>query len=317
MRSKKSLSGCVCILLVLLAGCKKDEQVATTLAELDSFTQKLLQSIESAPIPAQGLDAARAYFDANQADLRSKMKELSSLRGYQVSEEARKQLEQSLTKNITTVYSLKIKMMGLTMQDKVAGTKLDQLIDDYTALVKGEAAGTASNTSSTTPVMPAKSETTPVVSETGPKQGGNELRGQLKEVLGDDSSWKATVFSSLRLGMTCDETRKLFPELGVCDSTKSFDFLEVSVKNHPVVSRYKFSFKEGTLYDATLIFRRSLNYEEFKSASLDLFEKKWGAIPPEKRDQEILTAVGPGFVLAQRSEMMNEWHIKHGFPKNE
>jgi hypothetical protein len=126
------------IAVLSLPGCKKDDQVLSTLSELDEFTSQMVQKIESAPNPAAGVDAAQAFFDQGQGSLKAKMKELGTMRGYQVSKEVRQKMESSLTANVGKVYGLKIKLMSATFQDKDLDGRLNRLVDAYTALVKGE-----------------------------------------------------------------------------------------------------------------------------------------------------------------------------------
>jgi hypothetical protein len=244
------------------------------------------------------------------------MKELGTLRGYQVSSEVRQKMEQSLTSNVGKIYGLKIKLMSATFQDKTLDTKLNQLVDDYTALVKGEAPGSASKESpAPSQAAQAPEQKTSVAPAPAPSQNPEQLKAQLLEVLGDSSTWKSAAMAPLQPDMTCDQVHAAFPALEPCETKPGFVFAEAPVSGHPILARYKFSFQDGKLYDATLIFRRNLDREQFKSASLELFESKWGALKPEKRSQDILTSIGPNFSKAQRVYMVSEWQISHDFPK--
>lgn len=121
--------------LVLLAGCKKDAQVDSVLADLDSFTQELVKKVEGAPNPSAGVDEAQKYLESRRADLRPKIESLSGLRGFQVSQETQKKMMERFTESIMTVNKLKIKYIGAAMRDPALNAKLNKLVADYNALV--------------------------------------------------------------------------------------------------------------------------------------------------------------------------------------
>jgi hypothetical protein len=220
---------------------------------------------------------------------------------------------------VSKVYGLKIKLMMATMQDQALDKKLNQLLDDYTALVKGESAQASTGKAPSAPNSAEATTTGEEPAAPAPSQmqtrNPEELKAQLLDVLGDNTSWKSKALASLKENMTCDEVRALFRDLEECKTTSEFDFPEASSNGHPIIARYKFSFRNGKLYDATIIFKRSLDREQFKAVSLELFDRKWGGIKPDEREKDILTSIGPNFAKAQRSYMMNEWQITHDFPK--
>ena len=122
--------------LALLAGCKKDAQVDSVLTELDTFTKEMVAKIDSAPNPSAGVDAAQKFLDSRKADLQAKLGTLKGLRGYQVSDETKKKMMESMTQNVMSVGKLKIKYMSSAMRDPALNAKLDKLNTDYQALLK-------------------------------------------------------------------------------------------------------------------------------------------------------------------------------------
>lgn len=142
-----------------------------------------------------------------------------------------------------------------------------------------------------------------------------KMKEILGKVLGTSKYWNAASLAKFRFGMTCNEARAIYSSMKDCDPAKSWSFGKVTITKHPLVHALKFSFKQGRLYNATIVFHRQLPKEQFKQASLAMFEAKWGKVKPEKRDQDILTIYKSGFGIAQRSYSVDHWEIKHDFPK--
>ena len=121
---------------LLLAGCKKDAQVESVLADFDAFTKEMVGKIDSAPNPSAGADAAQAYMDSHKADMQAKLATLKGLRGFQVSEATQKKMMERMTENTMTVAKLKIKYINFAMRDPALSAKFDKLNADYMALIK-------------------------------------------------------------------------------------------------------------------------------------------------------------------------------------
>jgi hypothetical protein len=120
---------------VILAGCKKDTEVSSVIGELDSFTKELVRKVESAPDPSRGVDDAQKYLDEHKADLKAKIDSLKSLRGYQVSEDTKKKMTESVTDDAMSVAKLQIKYIQQSMRDPAFKAKLDKLMSDYRSLL--------------------------------------------------------------------------------------------------------------------------------------------------------------------------------------
>ena len=121
---------------LLFAGCKKDAEVKTVLADFDSFTNELVKRVESASDPSAGVDDAQKYFDSKKAEMTAKMDSLKGIRGYQVSEETKKMMESSLVDDAKRIANLQVKYMGTSMRNATFKAKLDKLTRDYQSLFK-------------------------------------------------------------------------------------------------------------------------------------------------------------------------------------
>jgi predicted secreted protein len=123
-------------LCAALAGCKKDAQIESALAELHTFSQEIVKRVESAPNPSAGVDDAQKYFDSRKGDIESKLSDLKGVRNFQVSEETRKKMTEQLTEDVMSVAKLQIKYIGNSMKDPAFKAKLEKLVNDYQSLLK-------------------------------------------------------------------------------------------------------------------------------------------------------------------------------------
>src|SRR4029434_302396 len=96
---RKFLVAVVVITCVVLAGCKKDAEIESIIAELHSFSEQLTRKVQSAPNPSVGVDEAQQLMDSRKADLQSKMQSLKGVRGYQVSKETQQKMVNTLSKD--------------------------------------------------------------------------------------------------------------------------------------------------------------------------------------------------------------------------
>ena len=132
----KALALPIALACLSFAGCKKDAEVKTIIADFDSFTSELVKRVDSASSPAAGVDDAQKYFDSKKADMTAKMNTLKGVRGYQVGDETKKMMEASLVEDAKKVANLQMKYIGTSMRDAAFKAKLDKLTRDYQSLFK-------------------------------------------------------------------------------------------------------------------------------------------------------------------------------------
>lgn len=114
-----------------LAGCKKDAEIQSVLADFDSFTQELVKRVDSAESPRAGVDSAQQYLDGKRAELRARWESIKSVKNFQVSDETRKRMEEDLKKNMLSIYGLQSRYMNESIKDPGFKARLDKLIEDY------------------------------------------------------------------------------------------------------------------------------------------------------------------------------------------
>ena len=118
-----------------LAGCSKDAEINTAMKDLNEFTTQLVQRIESAQGSVEGIDEAQRFFDSKKQEMQKKLGVLKGARGFQVSDETKKSMTESITKNMTSLASLQIKYVARSMKDPNHKSKFEKLVKDYRDLL--------------------------------------------------------------------------------------------------------------------------------------------------------------------------------------
>jgi len=126
----------VAFLLALpLSGCKKDDMVNATMADLEKLATEINDTVTKAEDKKQGVADAQKILDGKKDDLKSKMKEVGELRGFQVSEETMGKMASTVADAVMKVEGLKLDLMSETMQDAELKTALDKLTKDFSDAV--------------------------------------------------------------------------------------------------------------------------------------------------------------------------------------
>jgi hypothetical protein len=136
MRAKSRWPVFVVVACLLLAGCKKDAEINSALAEVHLFTTELRQRIDSAQDPTVGVDDAQQYLDSRKREIKSRATFLARVRGIQASDETEKKLIETVRNDQMAMTSLPTqqKYMTISMNNPVFKTKLDKLVNDYLEL---------------------------------------------------------------------------------------------------------------------------------------------------------------------------------------
>ena len=130
---RKFASLSLVLAVLALTGCKKDAQINAVLADFDAFTKELVKKVEAQPNVA-GVDDAQKFLDSKKSEMTAKWDSIKGARGFQVSEDTQKKMEESLKNNFMSVAGLQMKYMSKSMSDPAFKTKLEKLVKDYQAL---------------------------------------------------------------------------------------------------------------------------------------------------------------------------------------
>lgn len=136
----------------------------------------------------------------------------------------------------------------------------------------------------------------------------------LAELLGSPDDFLPAPLCGLTRDMTPEQVRRLFPDLPE-KSGAGILRLPCPVQDHPLVMRHELKFREGKLYGVETYFKRSLDREAFKRASLHAFEAKWGAVRAAAREKDTITKTNSDGLTVQRAWLVDQWMLEMDLPR--
>lgn len=122
--------GLVALFCLTFTGCSKDAEINSFLTEWDAVTNEIVQKIDTNPSSA-GVDDAQKAWDEKKTDLKAKWDKVKDARGFQVSKDVQKKLEESAKKNVTALTAVMSKNVVKLATDKGAADKFKKLMEDY------------------------------------------------------------------------------------------------------------------------------------------------------------------------------------------
>lgn len=130
----------LCLMLcggLAFVGCKKDGEINAAMNDLSAFTTELVQKVEARQGSVESIDEAQRFLDSKKEEMAKKLRVLKEARGFQVSDETKKSMTDSITKNMTSVASLQIKYVANSVKNPNFKTKIEKLVNDYKTLLTG------------------------------------------------------------------------------------------------------------------------------------------------------------------------------------
>lgn len=144
-----------------------------------------------------------------------------------------------------------------------------------------------------------------------------KMEQSLEKIIGTDTNWKPIVFKDLRLDMPCSQVKKSFKGIK-CNTNKQYDFPRVSGKLFGKIKEYKFTFNYGKLLSGTIVFAaRITGAKRFETALLNVAQRKWGKLLPEKLQQKVKVWTNSDYDTVTLSPISNNWHLKVKMPKRD
>lgn len=122
--------GLVALFCLSLVGCSKDAEINSFLTEWDAVTNEIVQKIDADPSSA-GVEDAQKIWNEKKADLKAKWDKIKDARGFQVSKDMQKKMEESAQKNVSVLTAVMSKNMVKLARDKDAADKFKNLMEDY------------------------------------------------------------------------------------------------------------------------------------------------------------------------------------------
>src|SRR6266480_2411518 len=123
------------VMATVTVSCKKDDEVNSILATVDSFTTEILRRIDVAANPPAGVPDSQEYLDSRRAEIAAIMNTLKTLSGDRVSHETKQKMKASLVDDASRVGNLQIRYVSYSLNDPAFKAKLDKLVDDYQTLL--------------------------------------------------------------------------------------------------------------------------------------------------------------------------------------
>lgn len=140
----------------------------------------------------------------------------------------------------------------------------------------------------------------------------------IEAILGTSSNWKPAVLKDLRRNMPCAEVRNIKAfRLLECHPGKDYDFPKVS-GGFGKISEYQFTFKRGRLQSVTIVFGvRVFDEKRFAQALLNVAQRKWGELTPEKLAGSVLVWTNPDFDSAMLNKIGSNYQLKVDMPRRD
>ncbi len=119
--------------LLALSACKKDSAVQESIDLLGKHSKEITTKVTGAADKTAGVADAQKYLDSNKDDLSKRMKEISELRGFQVSEDMQTKMSSALVDAAFMCGKIQVDLMTETMADPALDGALGKLCKDWEA----------------------------------------------------------------------------------------------------------------------------------------------------------------------------------------
>lgn len=129
------LLAALCVSCVLLTGCSRDALVNETMAEVTALTNEITAKVTEAEDKQAAIAEAKALLDARRDELQPRLRKISQLRSFQVSEETVETFRGSLVAAALGMSALQVELMMHSAQDPELAAALDELIAAHDELL--------------------------------------------------------------------------------------------------------------------------------------------------------------------------------------
>ena len=128
---KLSVLFLVAVFCLSLVGCSKDGEITAFMTEWETVTNEIAQKLETGDV-----DGAQTAFNAKKDSLKAKWEGVKGARGFQVSEDTKKKMEDGAKKNMSTLMGAVTKGSMKMATNKGAVDKMQALMKEYTDIFK-------------------------------------------------------------------------------------------------------------------------------------------------------------------------------------
>jgi anion-transporting ArsA/GET3 family ATPase len=122
-------------LSLALTACSRDEEVNRVVADFDGFSKEIVSKVKTAPNLAVGLLEAQKLLDANKEVMVQKLSSIKDVKGFQVSADTKKKMEETLKSDAEAVGGLGMAYVAQLAMNAGLTSKFQKLADDYRGIV--------------------------------------------------------------------------------------------------------------------------------------------------------------------------------------
>jgi hypothetical protein len=134
MSARFTLYGFLLVLILLVSGCSKDDMVNEAISDLNAVTDDIVKIVHD----GQDKKAAIAEAQAKLDEFAPKWEPVKDVANFQINEETKKKLGESLQDNTLKMASLELDLAIASATDPELAAAVEKLTSGYQALVTGE-----------------------------------------------------------------------------------------------------------------------------------------------------------------------------------
>jgi hypothetical protein len=122
-------------LSLALTACSRDEEVNKVVADFDGFSKELVSKVKTAPTLADGLAEAQKLLDANKETMVQKLSAIKDVKGFQISADTKKRMEETLKSDAEAVGGLGMAYVTQLALNAGLTSNFQKLANDYSGIV--------------------------------------------------------------------------------------------------------------------------------------------------------------------------------------
>jgi hypothetical protein len=122
-------------LSLALTACSRDDEVNKVVADFDGFSKEVVNKVKTAPNLADGLAEAQKFLDANKETMVQKLSAIKDVKGFQVSADTKKKMEETLKSDAEAVGGLGMAYVTQLALNAGLTSKFQKLANDYSGIV--------------------------------------------------------------------------------------------------------------------------------------------------------------------------------------
>lgn len=120
---------------LVFTACSRDNDFNAFMSDFDKLTDDIVKKVNDNPTSA-GIDEAQKILDSKKVEMKKKIDDLKTARGFQVSGDTIKKFEKNMLDNGNKIVGLMTKNMGAAVKDPQFMDKMKRLTNEYTSMLQ-------------------------------------------------------------------------------------------------------------------------------------------------------------------------------------